>query len=64
MLKAKRVAVWTDNSMDFTRALSKFFIQRFKGRGGEISYTRPSIVPPKPVAIVSVNGGKYAVEEI
>lgn len=35
-LKAKRVAVWTDNSMDFTKALSKFFIQRFKERGGEI----------------------------
>lgn len=35
-LKARRVAVWTDNSMDFTKALSKFFIQRFKERGGEI----------------------------
>ncbi|HTN95888.1 MAG TPA: ABC transporter substrate-binding protein [Nordella sp.] len=35
-LKAKRIAVWTDNSMDFTKALSKFFIQRFKERGGEI----------------------------
>lgn len=35
-LNAKRVAVWTDNSMDFTKALSKFFIQRFKERGGEI----------------------------
>lgn len=35
-LKVKRVAVWTDNSMDFTKALSKFFIQRFKERGGEI----------------------------
>lgn len=35
-LKVKRVAVWTDNSMDFTKALSKFFIQRFKERGGEV----------------------------
>ncbi len=35
-LKAKRIAVWTDNSMDFTKALSKFFIQRFKERGGEV----------------------------
>lgn len=36
----------------------------FKAVTGEISYTRPSMVPPKPVAIVSVKGGKYAVEEI
>ena len=35
-LGVKRVAVWTDNSMDFTKALSKFFIQRFQERGGEI----------------------------
>jgi branched-chain amino acid transport system substrate-binding protein len=35
-LGARRVAVWTDNSMDFTKALSKFFIERFKERGGEI----------------------------
>jgi branched-chain amino acid transport system substrate-binding protein len=35
-LGARKVAVWTDNSMDFTKALSKFFTQRFKERGGEI----------------------------
>ncbi len=35
-LGAKRVAVWTDNSMDFTKALSTFFTQRFKEKGGEI----------------------------
>jgi branched-chain amino acid transport system substrate-binding protein len=35
-LGARRVAVWTDNSMDFTKALSKFFIERFEERGGEI----------------------------
>ncbi len=35
-LGVRRVAVWTDNSMDFTKALSKFFIERFKERGGEI----------------------------
>ncbi len=35
-LGAKKVAVWTDNSMDFTKALSKFFIQRMKERGAEI----------------------------
>lgn len=35
-LGAKRVAVWTDNSMDFTKALSAFFTQRFKEKGGEI----------------------------
>jgi branched-chain amino acid transport system substrate-binding protein len=35
-LGVKRVAVWTDNSMDFTKALSKFFIQRFEEKGGEI----------------------------
>lgn len=35
-LGARRVAVWTDNSMDFTKALSKFFVQRFKEKGGEI----------------------------
>lgn len=33
---AKKFAVWTDNSMDFTKALSKFFIERVKNRGGEI----------------------------
>ncbi len=35
-LGARRVVVWTDNSMDFTKALSKFFIERFTERGGEI----------------------------
>jgi branched-chain amino acid transport system substrate-binding protein len=35
-LGSRRVAVWTDNSMDFTKALSKFFVQRFKEKGGEI----------------------------
>jgi branched-chain amino acid transport system substrate-binding protein len=32
----RRVYVWTDNSMDFTRALTQFFVERFKERGGEI----------------------------
>ncbi|MGH6763692.1 MAG: ABC transporter substrate-binding protein [Phyllobacterium sp.] len=36
----------------------------FKGVTGEISYTRPNMVPPKPVSIISVKGGNYAVEEI
>ncbi len=35
-LGARRVVVWTDESMDFTKALSKFFKQRFTERGGEI----------------------------
>lgn len=35
-LGKRRVAVWTDNSMDFTKALSKFFIERFEEKGGEI----------------------------
>jgi len=35
-LGVKKVAVWTDNSMDFTKALSKFFIERIKNRGGEV----------------------------
>ncbi|WP_336056010.1 ABC transporter substrate-binding protein [Nitratireductor sp. CH_MIT9313-5] len=35
-LGARKVAVWTDNSMDFTKALSKFFIERFEEKGGEI----------------------------
>ena len=35
-LGARRVALWTDNSMDFTRALSTFFEERFIDRGGEI----------------------------
>jgi branched-chain amino acid transport system substrate-binding protein len=32
----RRVYVWTDNSMDFTRALTKFFVERFTERDGEI----------------------------
>ncbi len=32
----RTAAVWTDQSMDFTKALSKFFIERFTERGGEI----------------------------
>ena len=35
-LGVKRVAVWTDESMDFTKALSKFFIERMEQRGAEI----------------------------
>ena len=31
---------------------------------GEISYTRESMVPPKPVSIISVKDGEYQVEEI
>ncbi len=36
----------------------------FKGVTGEISYTRASMVPPKPVSIISVKQGNYKVEEI
>lgn len=32
----RRVYVWTDDSMDFTRALTFFFKERFLERGGEI----------------------------
>ena len=32
-LGAKKVVVWTDNSMDFTKALSKFYKQRLKELG-------------------------------
>ncbi|MFW6181265.1 MAG: ABC transporter substrate-binding protein [Spirochaetota bacterium] len=35
-LGARRVVVWTDNSMDFTKALSKFFKERFIQLGGQI----------------------------
>jgi branched-chain amino acid transport system substrate-binding protein len=35
-LGLRRVYVWTDNSMDFTRALTQFFVERFQERGGEI----------------------------
>lgn len=32
----KKIAVWTDNSMDFTKTMSKFFKQRAKENGAEI----------------------------
>lgn len=35
-LGARRVVVWTDNSMDFTKALSKFFKERFIQLGGQV----------------------------
>jgi branched-chain amino acid transport system substrate-binding protein len=35
-LNVHNVVVWTDNSMDFTKALSKFFKQRFTELGGEM----------------------------
>ena len=35
-LGAKNIVVWTDNSMDFTKALSKFYKQRVKELGGNI----------------------------
>lgn len=35
-LKAKNVVVWTDNSMDFTKALSKFYKERIQQLGGKI----------------------------
>lgn len=35
-LGLRRVALWTDDSMDFTRALATFFRERFEERGGEI----------------------------
>jgi len=35
-LGLRRVAVWTDDSMDFTRALSTFFKERIQTLGGEI----------------------------
>jgi branched-chain amino acid transport system substrate-binding protein len=35
-LKARNVVVWTDNSMDFTKALSKFFKERFIKLGGKV----------------------------
>lgn len=36
----------------------------FKAVTGEISYTRDTMVPPKPVSIISVQGGVYTVENI
>jgi len=35
-LGARKIAIWTDNSMDFTKALSKFFKQRFTELGGKV----------------------------
>lgn len=35
-LGAKNVVVWTDNSMDFTKALSKFYKQRIEELGGTV----------------------------
>ncbi|KAA5606530.1 ABC transporter substrate-binding protein [Roseospira marina] len=35
-LDAKTAVVWTDQSMDFTKALSTFFIERLKARGGTV----------------------------
>ena len=35
-LGARNVVVWTDNSMDFTKALSRFFKERFIHLGGKI----------------------------
>src|SRR5210317_999866 len=35
-LSVKNVVVWTDNSMDFTKALSKFYQQRVKELGGNV----------------------------
>ncbi|WP_272700456.1 ABC transporter substrate-binding protein [Desulfovibrio sp. Fe33] len=35
-LKLKKIAVWTDNSMDFTKTMSRFYKQRIKENGGEI----------------------------
>ena len=36
----------------------------FKGVTGEISYTRESMVPPKPISIISVQDGEFEVEKI
>ncbi len=35
-LGVKNVVVWTDNSMDFTKALSKFYKQRIRELGGNL----------------------------
>lgn len=47
---------------DIQKALKE--TRGFKGVTGEISYTRASMVPPKPVSIISVKQGNYKVEEI
>ncbi len=38
--------------------------RNFTAVTGEISYTRDTMVPPKPVAIIGVQGGKYEMLEI
>ncbi|PID75987.1 MAG: amino acid ABC transporter substrate-binding protein [Deltaproteobacteria bacterium] len=35
-LKLKKIVVWTDNSMDFTKTMSRFYKQRLLGNGGEV----------------------------
>lgn len=35
-LKLKKIAVWTDNSMDFTKTLAKFFKKRILADGAEL----------------------------
>lgn len=35
-LNAKNIAIWTDNSMDFTKALSKFYKQRVEELGAKV----------------------------
>lgn len=47
---------------DIQKALKE--TRDFKGVTGEISYTRASMVPPKPVSVISVKQGEYKVEEI
>lgn len=36
-LKLRNVAVWTDNSMDYTTGLSKYFVERFTALGGKVA---------------------------
>jgi len=47
-LGARRVVVWTDNSMDFTKALSKFFKERFIQLGGQVVLEDFFSVDPDP----------------
>lgn len=35
-LGVRKVVVWTDNAMDYTKGLSKFFQERFTSLGGEV----------------------------
>ncbi len=37
-LGCRKVAVWTDNSMDFTRSLARYFKKSFSEKGGEITF--------------------------